>query len=170
MSTLTEFFNLGMMREISAPTEFLRGKRGLNLGAGNKQIPGFRPLQLPEWDAEVERIPFSDATFDSIVAFHFLEHISPKRIPFLLGECQRVLVTGGTLNVLVPHRLGGMAFQDLDHKAFFTEQTWRVLFQNEYYKRPTDQLFSNMVINFNMIMGQDERCLALLTQFTKIKG
>lgn len=160
-----QIFNIGMMRSINEPLPITG--RGLNLGAGNKSLPGFTPLQLPEWDAETMPIPYPDESFEHVAAFHFLEHLKPKTVPLVMLEAQRVLVKGGVLSIVVPHRLGGMAWQDLDHKSFFTENTWRLLWENHYYSRPTDKKFK-MQLHFNLIMGQDERCLALVSQFTKL--
>ena len=161
---VVDLFNAAMNRGINniIPIE---GEKILNLGAGEKNFPWSIPLQLPEWDAENQLIPFKENEIDSIVAFHFFEHISPGRIPLLLADCCRVLKKGGCLTIAVPHRIGGMAFQDLDHKSFFTENSWRILMDNLYYK--TRNVENSFSVNFNLIMGDSERTLALITQFIK---
>ena len=159
-----DLFNKGMDRKFKdiLPVE----PPGINLGAGHKTFFGFDSLQLPDWDAEKDPLPHSDGSKHAVIALHFFEHVTPARIPFVMGECERVLIGGGTLNIVVPHRLGGMAWQDLDHKSFFTEDTWRVLFNNDYYERPGQPQFT-MRNNFNLIMGESERTLALVSQFVK---
>ena len=164
--SLRDFFNAGMDRNVN---DFIgcSGGAKLNLGAGKEKVlSDCIPLDLPDWDAETDPIPFTDGSISDIYAFHFFEHITPKRVPYLLKECERVLGYSGTLNIVVPHRLGGMAWQDLDHKSFYTENTWRVLMNNPYYQSHPS-LTWKLKLNFNLIMGDSERTLALFTQFTK---
>jgi len=167
----TDLFNAGMDRNISPISSCGMIGRWLNLGAGEKKFTWAIPLQLPEWNAETDALPFNSEHIHGIVAFHFFEHVTPGRIPGLLSECLRVLKPDGTLTICVPHRLGGMAFQDLDHKSFFTENTWRILMGNPYYKTKwKNELDAFFEINFNLIAGDSERTLALFTQFTKRIG
>src|SRR5215472_6479833 len=65
----------------------------LNLGPGTKIISGATELDLPEWNAEVDGIPFGDSTISNIYMLHFLEHI--QNLVHILRECQRVLIRGG---------------------------------------------------------------------------
>ena len=83
----------------------------------------------------------------------------------VISECQRVLVPGGHINIVVPYYNSQMAAQDLDHKHSFCERTWSHLFRNDYYQK--DKL-KGMKIHLNLIMGDSERTLALLTQLVKI--
>ena len=53
---LIRFFKLGMDRNIMEPvpmSEWPVG-RALNVGAGNKDIPGTTPLDLPDWNADTD--------------------------------------------------------------------------------------------------------------------
>ena len=161
---MRKLFELGMKflpNEIIVPTGTV-----LNLGCGNSHIPGTIGLDLPSWDAEQDPIPYENESVDGIYAFHFLEHLSGKDTINILAECQRVLKVGGVMTVCVPHRLGAMAFQDLDHKSFWTEESWKTLFTNGYYDKNREKPWK-FDIRFNMIMGRNERNLALFTQLAK---
>jgi len=165
INTAIEAMGAGMDRKFG---EFIPIKEpSLNLGSGEKKFSWATPLQLPEWDGEHNKIPRSDESMESIVAFHFFEHLTPARLPFILSECARVLRSGGTLTSVVPHRLGAIAFQDPDHKAFFTEDTWRTLMSNTYYKTKASGLSIPLNINMNIIFGESEKNLCLFTQFVR---
>jgi SAM-dependent methyltransferase len=134
-----------------------------NLGAGNKLLPNAIALDLPAWDGDFDRIPADDASIDCIYAYHFLEHL--KNPIDMLRECQRVLKSGGVVNIVVPYYNSNLQASDLDHKCVFTEDTWKCLFNNEYYTKDKEGWMFN--INFNMICGLVERNLCLVTQLEK---
>jgi len=161
--TVQELFKLGMKRDVESILEPGPGEV-LNLGAGNTEYDWATPLDLPTWDAETMQIPRADESVSAIYAFHFLEHFHGKRTIEILRECERVLVPGGLLTVVVPHRLGAMAFQDLDHKCFWTEETWKTLLGNSYYDKHGEWKLS---LRFNMIAGIAERNLCLMSQLVK---
>jgi predicted SAM-dependent methyltransferase len=160
-------FLLGMKRDIKpliADGEYI-----VNLGAGNSKMEGAINLDLPYWNAETDGLPFEDESKDTIHAYHLFEHLTAPAIARLLLECQRVLKVDGVLNVLVPHRLGQMAYQDLDHKTFWCEETWKVLMNNPHYARMYDPDGEwQLEVHANFIMGLNERNLALLTQLIKV--
>lgn len=161
MKTLTELFNLGMMRDYSDITPCKDGLV-LNLGAGKKLIDGSIPLEFPEWDAEIQQIPYGNDTVDMIHAYHFLEHI--KNVPFVVEEMNRVLKAGGHANIVVPYYKSAMQAQDLDHKSAFTEKTFAHLFNSEYYAKGK---CTPMDIKTNFIMGDCEANLCLVIQLVK---
>jgi SAM-dependent methyltransferase len=136
----------------------------LNIGAGNKKIIGATDLDLPEWDADTMPIPYEEESVEAIYAIHILEHVrEPIR---LLRECQRVLMPGGRLNIGVPYWHSMAAHQDLDHKSFFCEETWKTLFSNEYYAKNHDGW--KFRIGANFLFGLNERNLMLITQLTRM--
>lgn len=161
-TTIQELFKIGMDREIEEILLFGRGLI-LNVGAGNKQIYGTIPLDWPEWNADVDKIPYADESIQGIHCYHFLEHCArPERV---LMEFQRVLVRGGIVNVVVPFYNSSMQAQDLDHKARFCENTWKTLFRNPYYdKNRTEWKFR---VGLNIIIAVAERNLCLMTQLIK---
>lgn len=162
---LQELFLLGMKREIGELIE-PDLTNAINLGAGNSHIPGTVSLDFPAWDGSRDPLPYADNSVSSVFAFHFLEHLTGAQVIEMLREIQRVLVPGGTAQIVVPYYKANIAFQDLDHKAFFTEETWRTLFRNPYYNKNREEpwvLFENV----NVIIGVVERNLSLMTQLVK---
>jgi hypothetical protein len=80
MKTIQDLFRVGMNRILPDLHDGPEGPM-LNLGPGtsawpNKIIPNSIGLDLPEWNAETDRIPFDDETVGTIHAYHFLEHLS----------------------------------------------------------------------------------------------
>jgi ubiquinone/menaquinone biosynthesis C-methylase UbiE len=47
---------------------------------------------------------FPDASFDAVAAIDLVEHIDDPTLAAMLGECRRVLVTGGRLGLYTPDR------------------------------------------------------------------
>jgi SAM-dependent methyltransferase len=135
----------------------------LNLGAGSKLIEATKPMDLPEWDADKDPIPFTDESVTAIYALHFLEHV--KDPIALLRECQRVLKPRGHLNVVVPHWNTQLAHSDLDHKTYWDEETWSRIFNNKYYDKGHDGW--RFRIGTNVLMGIDARNLLIITQLIK---
>ena len=158
---IQELFRQAMDRDLPELVEM--GKVRLNLGAGNKPIPGVINLDYPAWDADVDPLPYEDGAVDGILAYHFLEHL--RNPVAMLVECQRVLRSGGVMQICVPYGTSSMALHDLDHKHFFNEDTWKVLFSTPYYdKNKVDWKFK---VHFNLIAGIVGRNLCLLTQLLK---
>lgn len=159
---IQDLFKLGMDREIPELVPMPVGFH-INVGAGNKIIPGATAIDYPEWDADVQPIPCTDGDVTGIHAYHFLEHV--KDPVKMLLEFQRVLAPGGVVNIVVPYYTSQMAAHDLDHKSVWTEETWRVLFGNPYYnKNKVDWQFT---VGTNIIIGVVERNMCLMTQLIK---
>lgn len=166
MATFQEFFQLGLSRDLPSVLDFPDGKV-LNLGPGTKLIEGSIPIGLPGWNANTQPIPFGDESCTGVHAYHFLEHVENPTL--VLQEIQRVLKPGGVVNIVVPYYRAQMAFQDLNHKHFFCEDSWKELFSNSYYDTAQD---SEMVewhlkVHFNLVAGIVERNMALFTQMVK---
>lgn len=158
-----DIFRHGMKREPGAQIP-ITGDLILELGPGNTPWEyATETLEWPEWKADHNPLPYENDTVDHIGAFHILEHVE-KVVP-LLRECQRVLVTGGTMNIVVPYYSSNLQARDLDHKHSFTELTWKTLFDNMYYLK--DKEGWEFYVGFNMIMGVEERNLCLCTQLIR---
>jgi SAM-dependent methyltransferase len=164
METLIELFNFGMERNYDdiIPDFDPKVYHVLNLGPGHKGIKHTIPLEWPDWDAEVDAIPFPTRTIAQIHCYHFLEHI--QNIVPLIIDMRRVLIPGGHINIVVPYYIGSMAFADADHKRFFSEKVWRNMFSNEHYEKHKVPF---MEIVTNMIMGDRLENLCLVTQLRK---
>lgn len=161
----TDIFFLGMKRALPPIEENPLGIR-INLGAGKQEIHGVLNFDWPDWDAEEYDIPFNDNEVDEIHAYHFLEHLSdPRR---MLWECQRVLRPGGVMHIVVPHCKSNIAFDDLDHKSFFNENTWKTLLNNAYYDKAGLGREWKLRIGFNLIAGLNERNMCVFTQLIKV--
>jgi len=83
-----------------------KGKRRiLNLGCGKDtygtDFVDIYPSrkEVIRCNIETENLPYKDNTFDSIVAYGILQHIT--NLPNFFNECRRTLKKGGTLDLLV---------------------------------------------------------------------
>lgn len=175
-----ELFSNGMKRTFGRIPDPPRGNH-LNLGAGESPVPGEDALGLmadppreifstmnldrPTWEA-----PFLDGVLNGSIAavhaYHFFEHLNNVVFRQMLAEIDRVLMPGGLVYCCVPYARADIAFQDTDHKLFFTEESWRTLLQNRYYDATYGEEF-NWTIAFNMIAGIAGRNLAILTVLRK---
>jgi len=106
----------------------------LNLGCGRKPIASteverwfnldVRPLPGVDVVRDLRRgLPWFDSTFDHILCDNVLEHFDSDDVVFLLNEMDRVLLDGGTIDLIVPHFRSQGAVQDPTHKSFFCERS-----------------------------------------------
>lgn len=165
MGNLLDLFELGMKRKVNP--FYIDWYSCLNLGPGESHIPDTMELDLPEWDAELEQpMPFDDETVGTVLGFHFLEHLTLRACLFVLRETERVLKPNGTAIFMVPHASQTMAFQDLDHKTFWTEDTMRNLMNNPYYAKMRLQPW-RLKVESSFIMAVAVRNLAVFFQLRK---
>lgn len=165
IETVQDFFRIGMKRDLRPLPQPPAGAQ-LDLGCGKNPVPGATGLDYPLWDGSKQPIPHPDESIACVYAMHFLEHLTGEQAIAMLREIERVLVPGGVLYAVVPHRLGSLAYEDLDHKSFWCEETWRVLFRNDYYDKHRGQPWRLRVV-FNMIGGINERNLGVFTALVK---
>ena len=105
----------------------------LELGPGKKKhIPSDFKLGRPEWEAGL-MMPFPAECMGEIHAYQFFEHLDGDTALAVLRECERVLVPGGVLNMVTPYYSSAHQAQALDHKSFWSEETWHWMFGNQYY-------------------------------------
>lgn len=171
---LDDVFDVAMIRErpsfqtIRVVRDF---RRRIHLGPGNKHIEGWTELDYPEWDAETMGLPYNNESVDAFLALHVLDHLSATAVQDLMSEVQRCLVPGGTFTIVVPHHLGTLAWECIEHKTRYGLKTWRNIFANPAYtpinisNRP--EIVWRLDIGFNMIMGVEERNLVLVTQLIR---
>jgi SAM-dependent methyltransferase len=99
----------------------------LNLGAGNKLVPGavqhdlvkHRPEIDVAWDLNEMPWPWADSSFDLIVARAVFEHLDRDLVQSL-NECWRILRPGGLLSIKLPYWKADAAYEDPTHRWFFT--------------------------------------------------
>ena len=93
----------------------------LNIGSGDKKLPGFINVDL-EAGADVQcdvtnGLPFENNSVDLIFSEHFIEHINQAEGINFFRECRRVLKPGGIVRVATP---------DLDHIIQrYGKENWR---------------------------------------------
>lgn len=168
--TIQGFFRVAMSRDIPALVDPPTTKLSLNLGAGKKKVVPWDPIPLdrPHWNAGWP-IPYANEHFREIHAYHFFEHLTGEQIIHVLGECQRVLITGGVINIVVPYYSSQLMALSIDHKTSFCEDTLKNLFTDDYWDYPGVPPDGwRFEIGLNVIIGVVERNLALLTQLIKV--
>lgn len=82
----------------------------LEIGSGYAPQPGYVHLDvrpdLPQIDVvcdfSKERLPFDNGKVAELVSNHVIEHVSWRKLPFVLGEWHRVLEPGGRLFFRTP--------------------------------------------------------------------
>jgi SAM-dependent methyltransferase len=80
----------------------------LNFGCGHRFAEGWINIDFHSPSSEVRRVnllqrwPFPDNYFDYAYSSHTLEHFSLETAQRLLGECARVIKSGGILRTVVP--------------------------------------------------------------------
>ena len=83
-----------------------------------------------------------------------------------MKEAERVLKTGGYINIVVPYYASSLQASCLDHKSSFNERTWSNTFEQYSYDNGTDDW--KLKVHLNLIIGIEERNLALMTQLVKV--
>lgn len=135
----------------------------LQLGAGFKQLDGWRNLEYPDWDAD-QPIPAPSESVGEIASYHTLDHLSPAQVIGTLREIERVLVPGGVFTNIVPHADSQLAKECIHHQTRFMVDTWRNIFSERQYAHDGEW---NLEVGLNFIFGLAERNVVLVTQLIK---
>lgn len=98
----------------------------LNFGSGTRRHrDGYvnldaDPRTRPDICATVPPIPLPDESCETVFSSHMLEHLTSEDASALIAEVWRVLVVGGTAEIVVPYVMSHSAWQDPTHKSFYT--------------------------------------------------
>ena len=109
----------------------------MNLGCGKDIKKGHvncDRIHLPGVDVLADLgkgLPFKTSCVDKIVCRYVLEHFEDIIPP--MAEIHRVLKSGGTVHIEVPHCSWVGAYTDLTHKTFFSYQTMDVFEDGPHY-------------------------------------
>ncbi len=101
----------------------------LDIGCGKRKRPGYIGIdisQLPGLDLVnniKQGLSFADNSVDEIYCAHVLEHIAD--LESVMKEFHRVLKTGASLIIRVPHCFSPSAFGDPTHCRYFTYETFK---------------------------------------------
>jgi len=81
-----------------------------------------------------KKIPFKDNTFKTVFCYQVIEHIPRKDADFLLGECYRVLQSGGKLLLFAPAEYQEFYNTDPVHINFYPIKYFQNLITNLGFK------------------------------------
>ena len=116
------FIGYGETRIFSQAKEIIAidsDDKALDFARRNRQIPN---VKFEKVDAR--GLPFSNETFDIVIAFQLIEHIPPNEVSGFLCEVRRVLKEKGSLFIMTPNRkFRLMPFQmpfNVEHYQEFT--------------------------------------------------
>ena len=160
-----ELFKIGLDRSLP---DLLQPPTGISVGlgeSGTKRLGRDICLGLPNWQWPRDRIPCDDETVAIVHAYHFMEHISGEDAISMLAEVQRVLMPGGIFQFCIPYAHAEIAFQDLTHKSFWTESSFRMLMRNPYYA-PSGHVW-RLKEHYLVIAGIVQRNLCIMGQLVK---
>jgi hypothetical protein len=143
---------------------------GITIGIGESGIKKSLAdiyLGLPNWNFPKNPIPATDGKVSMMHCYHFLEHLTGEDAILFLKEVQRVLMYGGIFQYGVPYYKSELAHQDLTHKSFWTESSFKMLMNNPYYDPETSGFKWELEIQSQCIIGVVGRNLMLIGQLIK---
>jgi len=81
----------------------------LNIGCGSDKREGYINIDIREevkpdlvLNIEREKLPFADSSVEEIIAYDVVEHISFRRVEYVIKEFNRVMCFRGKLKIRVP--------------------------------------------------------------------
>jgi SAM-dependent methyltransferase len=106
-------------------TDILNGRKALDIGCGQKKLPGAVGLDiLKNSQADIVHDisdipwPLENNSFDIVLANNIIEHVDD--VLGVLGEIHRVSKPGARIVIQVPYFRAPQMFTDPTHKRFFT--------------------------------------------------
>ena len=167
-----ELAKLALDRDIGELRKEYSAAEGITIGigeSGNKKTNSDMNIGLPDWCFPKDPIPTENDKVSLIHCYHFLEHLTGEEAILFLKEVQRVLMYGGIFQYGVPYYQSELAYQDLTHKSFWTESSFKMLMNNPYYDPETTGFKWELEIQSQCIIGVVGRNLMLIGQLVKKK-
>lgn len=130
----------------------------IEVGSGYNPHPGYKHLDvrkgLPELDYvcdfSKEKLPFKDGVIAEILANHVIEHISTRKLRFVVAEWARVLKPGGKLVLRTPN------LRFICEKYLKGETTPEWPGDEDYIKQNlSDEITPSWWANLKLFSGQD---------------
>ena len=115
----------------------------LDFGCGPNKREGFTGVDIRQFDDKVDVVtdltitpwPWEDESVSEAHASHFIEHLTaPQRIAFC-NELYRVLVPGGSCQIIVPHWASCRAYGDLTHQWPPVSEFWFYYLSKEWREK-----------------------------------
>jgi len=129
----------------------------LNLGCGEKRIPGFTGVDRIKTAAadiihnlDVAPYPFPDSCADEIIMDNVLEHL--EDVIAVMEEIYRLAMPGAIIKINVPYFKSNSAFTDPTHKHFFTETSFKYFDKRNplhFYTHANFEIMSIKLISHN---------------------
>lgn len=110
----------------------------IDLGCGPNKRAGFQgadSIAFPGVDFVVDlrnRWPWEDASVSEAHMSHSIEHFSPMERCHIINELYRVLVVGGTCQVIAPHWASCRAYGDPTHQWSPISEFWFYYLSNDW--------------------------------------
>lgn len=135
----------------------IKGKKinRLNIGCGNKKIPGYIGVDLTKTNAtdilhDLNRFPypFQNNSIQEILLDNVIEHLD--NVIKVIEELHRILIKNGKIIIRVPYAKSDSAFVDPTHKHFFTEKSFNYFtdgFSYSYYTKARFHVKYNYISN-----------------------
>jgi hypothetical protein len=104
----------------------------LDFGCGPNPREGFEGVDVIPFEGKVKHVvdltktpwPWADNSVDEAHASHFVEHLTAlQRIQFT-NELYRILIPGGTCQIIVPHWASCRAYGDMTHQWPPVSEFW----------------------------------------------
>lgn len=106
------------------------GEKRLNIGCGGNPEPGWVNVDFNPCNGSVLSVdlrerpwPFERASFDTVMASHFLEHFRDEPLFDIVAEVGEVLKVGGFFIGVVPYATHSQAYANPFHRSLWDEST-----------------------------------------------
>lgn len=126
----------------------------LHLGCGKDILKGYVNLDIAKLsgvdvvhDLNKVPYPFPKNKFDEVFCRHILEHIDD--LFSVMDELSRITKKGGRIKIIAPYFSGQGAFNDPQHKRFFTYKTFEYFEPGGYYSKSVFKTLKRRIFFFS---------------------